>query len=216
MYKAKISFGFFVVVSILVLAGIIFNNQQLIAVFKPFIVISLALLYKFSIRTINYVYLCALLFSLLGDIFLLYNEEEMFLFGLISFLLAHFFFIKIIMICIYKSTIKNILMAVFPFLSIYFILIFILEPFLKEMLFPVIFYGLIISTFGTVALLNFLNIRSKQAFLMLIGAVLFICSDSVLAINKFYVSTLFFEITIMITYILAQYFIYKSMILKAP
>ena len=82
------------------------------------------------------------------------------------------------------------------------------------MLWPVIIYGLTISTFGAVSLLDFLNTKSKRSLLMLLGAIVFMISDSLLAINKFYYPTHIFEIFVMITYVLAQYLIYRSMILE--
>jgi len=50
---------------------------------------------------------------------------------------------------------------------------------------------------------------------MLAGAVVFIISDSLLAINKFHSSNEIFDVLIMITYIVAQYLIFKSMIISS-
>jgi len=79
---------------------------------------------------------------------------------------------------------------------------------------PVIIYGLTICTFGTVSLINYLSTKSRKSLLMLIGSIIFITSDSVLAINKFYNSSHLFEVIIMITYILAQYLIFRSMVYR--
>jgi uncharacterized membrane protein YhhN len=49
---------------------------------------------------------------------------------------------------------------------------------------------------------------------MLTGATVLIISNSVLAIDKFYYTLPFFEIIVTITYILALYLIYRSMILR--
>ena len=81
------------------------------------------------------------------------------------------------------------------------------------MLVPVIIYGLTISTFGAVSFLDFLNTKSKKSLLMLLGAVVFMVSDSLLAINKFYNPAHILEVFVMITYVLAQYLIFRSMIL---
>lgn len=82
------------------------------------------------------------------------------------------------------------------------------------MLFPVVIYGLTIATFGVVSLIDYQNSKSKKSLLMLVGAIVFMVSDSVLAINKFYAPAHIFEIIIMVTYILAQYLIFRSMIQK--
>ena len=103
--------------------------------------------------------------------------------------------------------------SVIPFLTALSLLIFILKDSLHEMFWPVLIYGLTISTFGSVSLINHLETKSKKSLFMLIGAVIFMVSDSVLAINKFYEASHLFEIIVMSTYILAQYLIFRSMVL---
>ena len=110
------------------------------------------------------------------------------------------------------STISKILVSIFPFLTLFLFLIFFLKDTLNELLIPVIIYGFTISTFGVVAMLDYLNTKTTQSFLMFVGAVIFISSDSILAINKFYNTTQIFGVLIMITYIIAQYLIYRFMV----
>jgi uncharacterized membrane protein YhhN len=82
------------------------------------------------------------------------------------------------------------------------------------MLIPVIIYGIIISTFGTLTLLNYLQQKSTENLWLFLGTLIFIVSDSFLAINKFYGTREVYGVTIMITYIVAQYLICKAMIVK--
>ncbi len=210
----KIAFLVFVLVSILDIVGIIFKVPDLIFIFKPFILLSLLFLYSSSVFVINKWYLLALIFSFFGDVFLLYSGQTLFIMGLVSFLITHFIFISIVLRRIQKTSFLKIISSVIPFSLIFLILIFGLKDALNEMLIPVIIYGLTISTFGTVSLIDFQNRKTKKSFLMLVGAIVFMISDSVLAINKFYNATHLFEIIIMITYIIAQYLIYRSMVLE--
>jgi uncharacterized membrane protein YhhN len=60
----------------------------------------------------------------------------------------------------------------------------------------------------------YLNDKSKKALFMLFGAFFFMISDLLLAINKFYNPAHVFEIMVMITYVFAQYLIFKSMVQK--
>jgi uncharacterized membrane protein YhhN len=210
----KIALFVFIVVSVLDITGIIFKEPSLIFLFKPFILLSLLFLYSSSVLIRNKWYVMALVFSFFGDVFLLYPEELLFMMGLVSFLLAHFIYIKIVVGRIQKSSFKRISTSIIPFFIVFTLLIFTLKDNLNEMFIPVIIYGLTISTFGVVSLIDFQNTKSKKSLLMLVGAIVFMISDSVLAINKFYNSTHLFEVVIMVTYILAQYLIYKSMILE--
>jgi uncharacterized membrane protein YhhN len=68
----------------------------------------------------------------------------------------------------------------------YFALLTILFPTLGDMKIPVTVYGLVISTMLLFAL-HVASIKNREAAKWLLtGAILFVISDSVLAINKFY------------------------------
>jgi uncharacterized membrane protein YhhN len=83
-------------------------------------------------------------------------------------------------------------------------LIYLLFNDLHEMKIPVLVYGVVISTMFLLAL-HMLFIKNKEAGkLMMIGSLLFVVSDSVLAVNKFYQAFEYAGIIIMLTYGLAQ------------
>ncbi len=195
--------------------GIIFFIPILIYIFKPLIISSLLLLYVFSSPKKLKWYVFALIFSFLGDVFLMFSGELFFIAGLVSFLIAHVLFIKIVISRIKEVNFLKVISSSILFLALFGLLIFTLKDSLHEMLVPVVVYGLTISTFGIVSLIDFLNTKSKRSLLMLVGAVIFMISDSILAINKFYSSAHVFEVLVMVTYVLAQYFIYKSMVQKS-
>ena len=210
----KVAFFVFVLVSLFDIVGILFKVPDLIFIFKPFILLSLLFLYSSSVLVRNKWYVIALIFSFFGDVFLLYSGQSLFIMGLVSFLLAHFIFISIVLKRIQKTSFLKIISSVIPFLVVFILLIFGLKESLNEMLLPVIIYGLTISTFGIVSLVDFQNRKSQKSLFMLLGAIVFMTSDSVLAINKFYNASHLFEIIIMVTYIIAQYLILRSMVLK--
>lgn len=214
MNKVKITFLVFVIVSILDIIGVIFKIPSLVYVFKPLILFSLIFLYVFSLPKRLKWYVMALELCFFGDVLLMFEGKLFFIAGLVSFLLAHFLFIKIVIGRIQKTSIIKIITSIIPFLIFFCLLIFTLKDSLNEMLLPVIIYGLTISIFGVVSLIDFQNTRSKKSMLMLIGAIVFMVSDSVLAINKFYNPMHIFEVIVMITYLLAQYFIFRSMVLE--
>ena len=86
---------------------------------------------------------------------------------------------------------------------------------LNEMKIPVIIYGIVISSFGASALMVYRQEKSTENGWLLLGALLFILSDSLIAINSFYSANEMYSFLIMTTYILAQYFIVKSFIVKS-
>jgi uncharacterized membrane protein YhhN len=209
----KIALFAFILVSVLDLIGIIFNIESLFYVFKPFIMLALLFLYTRSVVDTNKWYSTALIFSFFGDVFLMYSGQLPFKIGLVSFLIAHILFIKIVMHRIKNVSFLSILTAIIPFGIFLSLLIYIIKDSLGELLIPVIIYGFTISMFGVVSLINYLETKSNKSVWMLIGAIVFMISDALLAINKFYLPKEIFGVLIMGTYIIAQYLIYRSLVL---
>jgi uncharacterized membrane protein YhhN len=151
----------------------------------------------------------ALFFSWAGDILLMFqdNSPDYFLFGLATFLAAHIFYIIFFHQVRTREGIKGKLFLLIPVIVYYAGLIIWLSPYLGDMTLPVRIYGLVISIMLMLAL-HMSFVRNKTAGnQMLAGAILFVISDSVLAINKFYLPFENAGILIMLTYGLAQLFI---------
>jgi uncharacterized membrane protein YhhN len=200
----------FFTVSFLDVLGVFLHHDLMQHIFKPMIILSLMALYYTSVTTKNYWYLLALAFSFLGDVLLL-DKNNLFLFGIAAFLLTQLLYIKIIGKQIKEASFQQKLVAIIPFVIYLVTLLFILYDNLNEFLIPVIIYGAAISVFGMVALLNYVVDSSKINRVLLIGATLFIASDSMIALNKFYEEKSFYGVAIMMTYVLAQYLIYLFM-----
>lgn len=149
----------------------------------------------------------ALFLSLLGDILLMFvfKSPHFFSGGLVAFLLAHIFFI----ILFYRKKSNKPLgfgLTLGTILYIVFILNFILGN-LGTMRYPVIIYMVIIMNMFIAATHRKKNVGKLSYNLILIGAILFVVSDSILALNKFYKPILYPQVSIMLTYGLAQLFI---------
>lgn len=165
---------------------------------KPLLIPLLMLLYTYKNKTINYLFLVGLIFSFLGDVFLLFNWG--FLPGLGSFLTAHVLYV----FCFKRMTKKQYYILLLPLILFLISLIGFLYPYLGEMKTPVIFYAIVISV------MFYFAGTTKNKWLI-IGALLFVISDSILSINIFYESSMIREMLVMITYIAAQYFLVTGM-----
>jgi uncharacterized membrane protein YhhN len=216
--KAKnITLFIFLFVAVIELLSIIFGWDSIGTVHitvKPLLMPSLAAFFFFSVKPKNSLALfiiIALLFSWLGDIMLIFQELKpiYFMLGLVSFLLAH-----ITYIVVFNKSSQSFKPKIFTYstgflLAIYGILLLLLMwPGLGDLKIPVIIYTIIIMTMGITALFR----RANGASLVLIGAMLFIASDSLLALNKFYQAFAAAGFWVMLTYILAQYLIVIGMI----
>ena len=205
--------AFFLIIAALHILGLLFNDF-LALVTKPFIVISLVMVYLTSVNKASFWYVAALFFSLWGDLFLLL-KAEFFMFGLVAILMSHILYIKITAGYLKEISFIKIITASIPFIIVFGGVIYLISEHLEGMLFPVIMYGLVICSFGTLTLLNYLEEKSTVNLWFSLGAIFFILSDSLLAINKFYEANEFYGISIMITYTVAQFLICKAMIGKS-
>jgi uncharacterized membrane protein YhhN len=194
------------------LAAIYFETESLRFIFKPLIIPALAAYFLVNAGKDSrnrMLVLAALFFSWVGDILLMFEShgELYFLLGLSSFLVAHVFYILFFQAARQAAGIKSnpwLLLLV----SVYYTsLILFLSPYLGDKEWPVRIYGVVISLMLLLALhMRRLPERAAGA-MMCIGAVLFILSDSILAVNKFYSSFGGAGLIVMATYAAGQFFI---------
>jgi len=142
----------------------------------------------------------SLLFCAAADIALELPIEMSFMLGLGLFLIAHIVFIVTFSrdFKMQKSRIPIIVLIAIYAVSI----AFVLTPWLKEMAIPVYIYVTAITLMGIFAALR----AAKNKF-TLYGAISFIVSDSLIAINKFMMPVVAADYIIMITYYLALFLI---------
>ncbi|MEP6700423.1 MAG: lysoplasmalogenase [Bacteroidota bacterium] len=198
------------------ITGIQLNNGLLQYISKPLIIP--VILGYFLSQTNNIAsklkkwIVLALFFSWVGDVLLMAQSgrEVFFLFGLCSFLLAHIFYIVFFHYVRVREKVKGNPWLLLIVVIYYAGLIYLLSPFLGDMKLPVRIYGVVISVMFILAM-HMLFIKNKLAGQwMMAGALLFVISDSVLAINKFYQPFKAANVIIMLTYGLAQLFIVKG------
>ncbi|WP_425658051.1 lysoplasmalogenase [Tenacibaculum ascidiaceicola] len=203
----------FLVVAITDVYAVITQNKTIEMIFKPLLMTSLAVVYLVSVKKPSFWLLSALFFSFWGDVFLL-DKANFFVFGLASFLVAHVVYIKITTSFLYKDSAVRILTSAIPFVLLFVGLLGLIYNNLGDILLPVLVYGIAISTFGTAVLLNYRQQKTTANTWLLLGAILFIASDSLIALNNFYMSKPLFNIAIIVLYVVSQYLIVKAIIAK--
>jgi len=204
----------FLIFSLLYLGLVLIEFETITWWLKPFIIpllsISVFLSGKLEFKPLL---ISALFFSWIGDVVLLFANQGViyFIIGLVSFLIAHLFYIVLFSKLQKVTTIKY--KRFIPLIILYLVgfLYFLWEK-LGGMKIPVIIYALVISTMLLVAIKGYFTWNSKSGKLLLIGAVFFVLSDSILAINKFYVPIYLSSFWIMSTYITAQFLIVKGVL----
>ncbi len=177
------------------------------------------------IKTMNYklnlfqqLIAAGLILSCFGDVFLMFDQAELFIWGLGSFFITH-----ILYIVGFIQSNKNShtpwsarLFFALPFVGLTYIFIQILSPYIlssdehQALLIPVVCYASIIAIMGITAAWR-ISIFNKDSYnYILYGALLFVASDSMIAINKFISPLPWASILIMVTYMTAQFLIVKG------
>ncbi|SDC65523.1 lysoplasmalogenase [Niabella drilacis] len=208
----------FIGVLLLYFAGMALHNDALQFFLKPLLVSTLLGIFISETAGIASPFkkwiIGALVFSVGGDTLLLFanNNELYFILGLVSFLMAHvcyilcFHFIKV------KESVSGkwhtaIIVGVY-----YFFIMSFLIPHLGALKIPVLIYGMVISFMLLLAMHLYDLTDHTTARTILTGAILFVVSDSVLAVNKFYRPAPWGGWAIMVTYMGAQWLLVKGLI----
>jgi uncharacterized membrane protein YhhN len=199
--------------ALLDVVGIAANIEILHFIVKPLLIPALSLLLFFTRSVVpgKNLLLTGLFFSWLGDVFLLfeYKHALFFIFGLVSFLTTHIFYIVYFLkIQSQKSSLLKKQPVLIALVLAYGItLVWQLYPHLGDLKLPVMVYAAIICSMLLCSLHIFLKVNKKSAAFYLLGAAAFVVSDSLLAINKFYQPFAYAGVFIMLTYCAAQFFI---------
>ena len=184
-------------------------DRQFVYIFKPLpliFIIAAILIHSEKDRFYRLAILVGLIFSLIGDIFLI-NSQSYFVFGLASFLLAHLCYIAAFFKA-GKENFKALSLIAYSIGLIIFLLIFGGIP--DNLKIAVGFYAFAISTMLCAALNFWLTKKTPKALLALSGAFLFIISDSALAYNRFAHEFFLAKLIILATYFPAQWLIARS------
>ncbi len=200
------------------IAGIAANITALHYIAKPLLLPALIvlLLLNTPASAQKKIVFAALFFSWLGDMFLLFENKNplFFIFGLASFLTTHVLYIGYFIRLRSSATSllkkQPVLIAIVLLYGVS--LVWLLFPYLNELKIPVIVYAAVISTMLLCSLHIYYKAKKAAAVLFVAGASLFVVSDSLLAVNKFYAPFALAGVCIMLTYCAAQYFIVTGFI----
>ncbi len=187
---------------------------------KPTTVPLFFMLYWFNVKKVDGLFLLVLLLCFFGDIFLLTDIQNSFIYVLLSYTLCYL----ILFYYLYKNykpidyNITDIIYLAIFFVAWTFIVYEIYEVTEKEMG-PIRPYGIgyivILYLLLIGAVIHYINVRSSKSLWFLIAVLNFVISDSCFALNKFYISSIHFEIINSIYQLLAVFFLVQFKISSA-
>jgi uncharacterized membrane protein YhhN len=202
----NIFYLFIIIINIIVLYYI--KDYRMVA--KPMIMGSLIGFYIGHIEKQSPVFIMGMVFALMGDIFLMFDNEIFFIIGIACFLLMQILYV----VTFFKDkdngwkTKWTYITAIYG-LSI--ILFFLMAQNAGSLTWPVLIYTLAIATMANAAVVR----KSSTIWYreVVIGAFLFMVSDAWLGMSKFGVLASSIDGTIvMITYMIAQYLIVRGIV----
>ncbi|MBS1489070.1 MAG: lysoplasmalogenase [Bacteroidetes bacterium] len=184
---------------------------------KPLLVPLLALWYIRQSFAKEKIFLLALLGCWVGDVFLLFAgiRELFFILGLGSFLGAQVLFIITYQKFCWSGEGLNgpqKIRAAFPVLLAATGLVTVLYPSLGALKIPVMVYALVLAWMVVQSFFRYGRTSSASFWSISFGALLFLVSDSLLALNKFHQPVPLAGVGIMTTYLAAVFWIVKGAI----
>lgn len=212
------------VIIIIELVGRITGSITLEYFVKPLIMPWMAayfLLFR-NKRSLTIPVLLAFFFSWTGDNFLMFSgiNELFFYAGVGGFFLAQLTYIFIFFT--YGETggrgfLQKHPAAVIPFIAYVVVIYALLYPDLEGMMRPVILlYALSLIGMSMMAMNRHGRVGNKSYLLVFTGSLLFVFSDSLIALDRFYREIPLSGFWIMATYIPAQYLIMRGLVLEKP
>jgi uncharacterized membrane protein YhhN len=213
-----VPFYLFITIGIINVVAVTVNLEFVNLLSKPLIMVSLVGYYWTQAAKSDYLFITAMLFCWAGDVLLMYQQAEIFfMLGLTSFLIGHVLYIFAYRKFRFRESINLLLPTqkiryALPIILAGTGLVTVLYPFLGGLKVPVMIYALVITIMTLQALFRFGFTNTRSFALILIGALLFMTSDSLLAINKFMTPLPFASLCIMATYIAAQFLIVEGVL----
>jgi uncharacterized membrane protein YhhN len=178
---------------------------RLVYISKPLTIVFIwwiAILGQTALPLYKYLIIAGLVISTAGDVFLMLPSDR-FVAGLVAFLLAHLFYIAA-----FVSEISALTgWLIIPFVFFGFIIYAILTPSLGKLRYPVLIYVVVILIMAWLSWERWSQTSQSWALLASIGAVLFLISDTILALNRFRKSFKLARALNLTTYFAAQWLI---------
>ncbi len=159
-------------------------------------------------RNINLPAFAGLFFAFLGDLLLTRNGELFFLLGMAAFIGTHIsnsiYFLRLYPLYLSKGWYAIMAAIILTFVSG--AVIGKIGPALGSFKLPIIIYMVIISCMAILAANTYNHRFLKQLTLryFITGAAVFVLSDGILALNKFYYHESLLDLAVMLTYGIAQ------------
>lgn len=171
-----------------------FVNRPLICILKPIIPLFLIAIYYIESNNKNWLFIVALLLSLITNILFIPNTPTYLFYGVLVFTFHRIIVIYLIFRFQKVNDFIPLIIATTPFLLIFFYLFLETVEIPENSIYIIIFQNLLISLFAGIALSSYFMNDNKQNSLLLISALLFVMLQFVVFIEKYFLVNEFEEL----------------------
>jgi len=207
----------FIISSILHLYASFVKNKPMRNVTKGWLLLSLMAFYATAVPSPSWLVLLAILFSWLGDVLLIPKGTKWFAAGGVAFMISHVFF------ALAYASLTNfinvnvwliIILALVDFAAVFVVFYFLKKRLPKALFYSMFFYLLCNGGMNCFAWFMFASLQTTGALITAIAALFFFISDCTLFFVRFDKnSENKSHFTIMLTYLIAEFFIIFGLIL---
>jgi len=194
-----------------------FHNLDYIT--KPWLLIWIGVYFYLNTQTIRkelFVYL-AFFFSWIGDLFLMVSNINGLYFyaGVGGFFLAQLSYIRVFTEKQVKGYLFRNPVWLIPFILYLSGMLYLITGGMQGVMIPIIvIYSFSLISMSAAAMNRKNMVSDKSFYFVFLGSVLFVISDSLIAINKFYIQLESASFLVMLTYFSAQYLIMQGLLAK--
>ncbi len=189
-----------------------FNYKAFIYFLKPFLIPILTIIYWKSSRKPNTLFIIAMFFALMANIFFIASGFNSLLIGAVFFMFYRIIVLYLVLKILRITNYFPVFLASIPFICIFLYLSFLTINELGNALFIYIMQVVFMSFLGGISLSNYIMNDTKRDYWLLLSSVLFALIQFVLVLKIYYISISIFQPFAMTLYVFAQYALYKFMI----
>lgn len=168
----------------------------------------LLLLYLYSVKNMNWLYITSLIATFLGII--LFNTQSYFKIALIFYGLGVFFYVIIALKSAVVIPIKSIFIATIPFLIVYLVpLLYYSDAMQGDTFNYIIFYVFFVGLFIFISSLVYLNRPNTTNLWLFCSGILFLISTVIHGYNLFFEYVVFIRVGVVCTFLTMHFAMYK-------
>lgn len=188
------------------------KDIRLISFTKPFLIPILGVLYVALSKKINWIYLSALLFIWMANLFFINQTPEFIFKGTASYLVFWVFIIYLILVNTSFPNKVPFIIAVIPFSFIYCCVFQLVYENIETGVYFFFINGVFMIFMGAYSLANYFIDSNRSNTYFLIGALFFTFIQFLISIDLYYVSIRIFRPIAMLLFVTAQLFLLKMIL----